>query len=151
MSNRIEDLVPEMQPKIRNLLARAALENLQIKVTHTLRTLDEQAHLYAKGRTLPGEPCNHGGRLRAVGTCTQHPLGAIVTNAKPGFSWHNFGRAADVAFMGKEPYPRDERLWRRLGEIGKSLGLEWREQDKPHFQDRGGTTLLAAREQAGLA
>ena len=45
-----------------------------MKVICGTRTYDEQAELYAQGRTKPGPK---------------------VTNSPPGYSWHNFGVAWD--------------------------------------------------------
>ncbi|SVE43245.1 uncharacterized protein METZ01_LOCUS496099, partial [marine metagenome] len=46
----------------------------ELFVVHTLRTYAEQDDLYEQGRTEPGK---------------------IVTNARGGKSWHNFGLAID--------------------------------------------------------
>ena len=97
-------------------------------MTHTLRTFDEQHALYAKGRELPG---------------------ARVTNAPAGMSWHNYGRAFDICFTVGVPYPPDDALWIRVGEIGEGLGLEWGGRwksfpDKPHFQFRDDMTIADA-------
>lgn len=128
MSSRLEDLDPDVRVKAETLVTAAAAAGFAIRITHTLRTWDEQAHLYAKGRTMPG---------------------AVVTNAKPGYSWHNFGRAFDVCFAGPKPYVGP---WEKLGLLGESIGLEWGGRfrsfkDMPHFQDTGGITLAQARTQ----
>src|SRR6185369_11203150 len=64
------------------------------------RTVARQDQLYAKGRTTAGEPCRHGTETRAVGTCTEHPLGSKVTNAQGSSmsSWHQFGLAVDLVY-----------------------------------------------------
>jgi hypothetical protein len=63
------------------------------------------------------------------------------TRAKPGYSFHNYGLAADVVFRNKTGAPSwaENHDWQRLGELGKSVGLEWGGdwksiQDRPHFQ-----------------
>lgn len=53
-------------------------------VTGGLRTLDEQAADYAKGRDANGVVIDKN---------------AVVTNAKPGQSAHNFGLAVDVTLI----------------------------------------------------
>jgi len=126
MSARLEDLDPDVRAKAEALVELAREAGCPIRVTHTLRTWDEQAHLYAKGRTLPGTK---------------------VTNAPPGYSWHNFKRAFDVCFVGPTPY---EGPWEKLGPLGESVGLEWggrwkKFTDRPHFQDTGGISLAQAR------
>jgi peptidoglycan LD-endopeptidase CwlK len=55
----------------------------KVRVTHTLRTWDEQMKLYNQGRTTPGP---------------------IVTNAKPEQTYHYYGLALDFTLIldGKE-------------------------------------------------
>src|SRR5208282_5575923 len=76
------------------------------RVTQGLRTWQEQAVLYAQGRTAPGTK---------------------VTDAAPGHSWHNFGLAVDVVPMDQEPPQPDwtisHPVWQRLISAGTSLGL----------------------------
>ena len=111
-------LLPELQDKARAFLTTAADKGFSLRITQGLRTMEEQAKLYAQGRTTPGK---------------------IVTHAKPGESKHNFGKAFDVCFTGKDPYPTDDKKWKDIADIGNSLGLTpgyyfKSFQDKPHFQ-----------------
>jgi peptidoglycan L-alanyl-D-glutamate endopeptidase CwlK len=136
MRRDLEALEPETR-RMAEMLLRAARgafaayrrdEALELIVTGTLRTWEEQDALYEQGR------------FRA---------GPIVTNARGGKSWHNFGRAFDVAFRcgGKVSW---DGPWEELGELGESIGLEWggrfSSPDRPHFQHRSGLTLAQARE-----
>lgn len=66
--------------------------------------------------------------------------GNIVTNARGGQSFHNFGLAIDVVEMNSSGQPiwTNDR-WNEIGEIGKSHGFEWGGDwanfpDRPHFQ-----------------
>ena len=79
MSSRIEDLEPQTQALCLAFLQDCEEAGISLRVTHTMRTMDEQAKLYAQGRTLPG---------------------AVVTRARPGQSPHNYGMAFDVCFAG---------------------------------------------------
>lgn len=72
-----------------------------LKITESVRSFERQEALYAQGRTSPGN---------------------IVTNAKPGQSFHHYGVAVDVARIGKSPYSVP---WKSLGEIAKGHGLRW--------------------------
>jgi hypothetical protein len=119
------------EPAISFLQDALHAAGLHLAVTQGLRTMKEQAALYAQGRTTPGP---------------------IVTNAPPGSSWHNFGLAFDVALIqdGKLSWPNDENLWLRIGLIGEAHGLEWGGRwktivDRPHFQRVQGLTLAQAR------
>jgi peptidoglycan L-alanyl-D-glutamate endopeptidase CwlK len=139
MSRNLDDLEPDVRELCVQLLAACAREGINLMVTHTRRTWEEQAQLYARGRTAPGP---------------------AVTNAPPGYSWHNFGRAFDVAEKDRTPYdlgtpgPRDDdSIWNRIGDLGESLGLEWggrwKRPDRPHFEHHGGQTLAAMRASVG--
>jgi peptidoglycan L-alanyl-D-glutamate endopeptidase CwlK len=116
----IETLRPEVRPLARKLVETAVDQGIHVKVIAGLRTFEEQEALYAQGRTKPG---------------------AIVTKARGGHSWHNFGLAFDIGIFsadGKEYYGESED-YLKCGRIGESLGLTWGGswasfQDEPHFQ-----------------
>lgn len=63
----------------------------------------------------------------------------MVTNARPGESYHQFGRAFDVVFLDESGGRSYEGPWPALAEIGEELGLvagiRW--GDSPHFEFRG--------------
>jgi peptidoglycan L-alanyl-D-glutamate endopeptidase CwlK len=132
MSHRIADLDPDLREMAEKLLAKAVAVGIELTVTQTYRTPDEQAALYARGRTEPGP---------------------IVTHAPPGYSWHEFRRAFDVAITH---FPGDmtkadlyDGPWENVGALGEAVGLEWggrwKHQDRPHFQHTGGFTLAYMR------
>ena len=133
---RLALLHPVLAEKGRQLLAQCAAEGLVLLVTQTLRTYEEQEALYAKGRT-------------------KKPIGQahVVTNARGGFSWHNFGLAFDVAVLdssGKMNWDYQHPGWARTGVIGKSLGLDWggdwtRLKDYPHFEYTADLSLKNCR------
>jgi peptidoglycan L-alanyl-D-glutamate endopeptidase CwlK len=118
------------------LLDAAAKAGLAVVVTQGLRTWKEQDALYRRGRTSPPIGKSH-----------------IVTNAKGGYSWHNFGLAFDVLLLdalGKGDWDTNHPGWRMLGDLGKKAGLEWGGdwktlKDFAHFQYSGGVTLAACR------
>ncbi|WP_192949248.1 M15 family metallopeptidase [Anoxybacillus flavithermus] len=122
---------PLVATKARQLIERAYKEGINIIITQGLRTIEEQNELYAQGRTKPGK---------------------IVTNAKGGYSYHNFGLAFDFAILnadGSVNWNVDEK-WKRVGALGKSLGLEWGGDwrdfpDYPHFQLTFGLSLADLR------
>lgn len=125
-SRRIEDLRPGARERCKSFLLACGAAGIDVLITGTLRTLDEQAALYAQGRTAPGR---------------------IVTNAKPGRSFHNYGLAFDFAPLkhGKIDW-HDVELFKRCGEIGETCGLEWAGRWKSfkelaHLQYTGGLTI----------
>jgi len=131
MSRRIEDLVPAVQQQAKALVKAAKDAGIDLLITSTYRSNEEQAALYAQGRTKPG---------------------AIVTNARPGDSYHNWRCAFDVVPLrnGKPVWGTtgpDGDLWRKIGEMGEAAGLEWagrwtgKLREMAHFQYTGGLTL----------
>ena len=92
------------------------------------RSIARQNELYAQGRTKPG---------------------TIVTNARGGSSYHNFGLAVDFAILDPKnegKLDNTDSKYRQVGKIGKSLGFEWGGDwktiyDAPHFQLDFGLTL----------
>ena len=109
MSSRdINDLDPRFKPFADKFLTACASQNFQVLIYCTYRSPDEQAALYAQGRTAPGH---------------------IVTNAPPLQSAHNFGLAFDgcPTIYGKPLW--DEALngshWVMYGAIARLVGMEW--------------------------
>jgi peptidoglycan L-alanyl-D-glutamate endopeptidase CwlK len=131
MSRKIEDLVPAVQQRAKALVKAAKDAGIDLLITSTYRSNEEQAALYAQGRTKPG---------------------AIVTNARPGDSYHNWRCAFDVVPLrnGKPVWGTsgpDGDLWRKIGEMGEAVGLEWagrwtgKLREMAHFQYTGGLRL----------
>jgi len=118
----LEHLHPAVRQKAERLTALCREADLPILITETWRTREEQDALYAKGRTAAG---------------------SVATNAPYPNSMHCWGLAFDFCknIKGKE-YDDGDNFFRRVGEIGRGLGLTWGGdwaaiKDKPHIEDRG--------------
>ena len=104
-------------------------EGVEIRITSGYRSYAEQQELYNQGRTA---------KSKAAGE-------KIVTNAKPGTSYHNHSLAIDFVLvnsgydMGAD-YDEDGIAdWIEVVTIAKLLGFEWGGdwksfKDYPHFQ-----------------
>ena len=104
-----------------------AKSGLDYRVICGTRTFEEQAALYAKGRTAPG---------------------LKVTNAKPGSSMHNFGLAIDCGVFKGKVYmdgstPADAKLadlmHKHVSTLCEKHRLRWggkfkKLYDAPHFE-----------------
>jgi peptidoglycan L-alanyl-D-glutamate endopeptidase CwlK len=140
-SNVRLDLVhPELARRFRLVDSKAPA--LCLQVTRGLATAAEQAAIYAEGRTTPGPPCIHDGVARPVGTCAEHPFGATVTNAKPGYSAHQFGYAIDVVpediQPGQPDWNTEHPAWQQTLSVALDCrlaeGATWRTfKDWPHL------------------
>ena len=120
--SNIQTLHPTAQLKarvfLRDVTAQLGTNGLVFKIISGTRTYDEQNDLYAQGRTRSGK---------------------IVTNARGGFSNHNFGVAWDIGIFKNGQYIEESELYKSAGAIGKQHGLEWGGDwetftDGPHFQ-----------------
>ena len=115
--SEVKLLYPRVQAIFQKLVNKIKDAGLDADIFMGLRTFEEQAKLYAKGRTEPG---------------------SIVTNSKPGYSFHNYGLAVDVVFKKSGGWSWDaSHDWSLLGRIGRELGLKWGGDwgwDKPHFE-----------------
>jgi len=121
-------LDPEFRRKLELFEKRLLESGIRVKLVSGYRSIEEQNRLYALGRTKPGR---------------------IVTKARGGYSWHNFGLAADYAFIsgGRLTW---NGPWRIFGRIARECGLEWggdwrKFPDRPHVQWRRGKTLAQMR------
>lgn len=142
---RIQSIHPVLRERWLAAAAESESASLPVVVTQGLRTYDQQAEIFAKGRTVKSDsPCRHHGIVRPVGTCTEHPLGATVTKAQPGWSQHQFGLALDAEpddpdQPGLQPdWNPNHPGWAKLLLITKKHGLaegaQWRSfPDYPHF------------------
>jgi peptidoglycan L-alanyl-D-glutamate endopeptidase CwlK len=66
-----------------------------------------------------------------------------VTDARGGYSNHNFGVAFDIGVFESGKYLDESPKYKAAGALGSDLGLEWGGnwktiQDEPHFQLRPG-------------
>ncbi|MBE3649214.1 M15 family metallopeptidase [Paenibacillus polymyxa] len=129
-AKRLEGIVPVVKAAAEALIDRCYARGVWIVITQGLRTYAEQDALYAQGR-------NGDKRQR-------------VTNARGGYSIHNFGYAVDFALLLRDGRSvswdtlRDDDRdslpdWSEVVEEAKRLGFEWGGDwrsftDMPHIQ-----------------
>lgn len=125
-SRRLDDLLPPVKSRAEAFIKACDEAGIDVLITSTYRDAASQAALYAQGRTKPGR---------------------IVTNAKPGQSWHNWRCAFDfVPVVNGKAQWDDTRTFERCGAIAERVGLEWagrwkRFKELAHCQYTGGLTL----------
>lgn len=125
-SRSLTELLPPVTDLAYSFILKCHEAGIDVLIYSTYRDLEAQAALYAQGRTTPGK---------------------IVTDAAPGFSFHNYRLAFDfVPVVFGKPAWNDRALYKRCGEIGESLGLEWAGRWKSftetaHLQYTGGLTI----------
>lgn len=139
-SERIKLLHPAIRNEVLEVTIACYHKNVPIRIVQGLRTFAEQDAIYAQGRTLPGK---------------------IVTNAKGGDSWHNYGLAPDFCLLrqgNQISWNREEDLdhdgqkdWHEVVDLFLSKGFEWGGNwtsfpDYPHLQKTLGLTIRKAKE-----
>ncbi|PTY02746.1 peptidase M15 [Verrucomicrobia bacterium LW23] len=130
--SNLKTLLPAAQVKAREWLRRCLDAGINLKIICGTRTWEEQEALYEQGRSKPGK---------------------VVTNARAGYSYHNFGIAWDFVVFSSD---FTVALWNspdmaRAGRIAEAMGLEWGGSwkgfvDTPHVQINTGLTLAQMRE-----
>jgi peptidoglycan LD-endopeptidase CwlK len=127
----IATLLPVVKPLARQLIRNLTAAGINAKIISGSRTYADQNALYEQGRSKPGPR---------------------VTNARGGYSWHNFGVALDIGIFADGKYLGESPLYAKAGEIGKAIGFEWGGDwkgslvDEPHFQyNPGKVSLVEAR------
>lgn len=128
-------LHPTVQERSNQLIHQSATKGIRILITDGFRSAEDQDRLYEKGRSTEGN---------------------IVTNAKGGESYHNFGLAVDFALkdasgnviwdMKYDGNKNGKADWDEVVEMAKGLGFEWggdwtQFKDYPHLQMDFGLTI----------
>lgn len=118
-SRSLSDLHPKAREKALQWIDACKAKDIDVLVYCTYRSAAEQDDLYRIGREIPGKR---------------------VTNAKGGQSMHQYRVAWDaVPLIGGKPAWSNSELYRRMGEIAESLGIEWAGRwksmrESAHFQ-----------------
>ena len=124
----LESLHPDVQSRFEAFLTEAQTvaksKGLEYKAISGTRSWEEQAKIYALGRTTPGR---------------------IVTKAPPGHSMHNFGLAIDCGVFRNSGYLDENEpktasaMHKEAGKIAEKHGRRWGGNfksivDEPHFE-----------------
>lgn len=130
-----QDLHPVVQEKKDMLIQKAEERGIRVLVTDGFRSFEEQNQLYDRGRSAEGQ---------------------IVTHAKGGESYHNFGLAIDFALLNQQGKAlwdtaydgngNGKSDWMEVVDIAKELGFTWggdwkHFKDYPHLEMRFGLTI----------
>lgn len=130
-----QELHPVVQENRDILIQKAAERGISVLITDGFRSFEEQNQLYDKGRSTQGQ---------------------IVTHAKGGESYHNFGLAIDFALLDKQGKAlwdtsydgngNGKSDWMEVVDIAKELGFAWggdwkHFKDYPHLEMRFGLTI----------
>lgn len=130
MGRDLNQLRPDVRRKCVQLQEHCQALDIDLLVTQTWRSTEEQAELYAQGRTAPGRK---------------------VTDMRPGTSKHEHvedGQPASLAFdvvfvverdlTGKVTRIEWDGPWEVVGAIAEWCGLKWggrwMKPDRPHFE-----------------
>jgi len=114
---RISELDSRVQQPATNFINNTWM-GVKLRVNEAYRSVEDQDKLYAQGRSAPGN---------------------IITNAKGGQSYHNYGKAIDVVIMTNGQPDWSKPITPDIAAYGKQQGFEWGGdwntlKDYPHFQ-----------------
>ena len=124
INRNFDDIAPFFAQKLRTALAECQAEGYQVELFEGYRSESRQNQLYAQGRTEPGK---------------------IITHAKAGQSWHQYGLAGDI--VGKTAGKWDWSIdYDRVEQIMISHGFSSLKFERPHFQITGGLSIQKAQK-----
>ncbi len=129
-----EELHPRVEEYKEKLVAQTAERGIEIAITEGHRSVESQNELYERGRSKEGQ---------------------VVTHARGGESYHNYGLAIDFALktdhgvvwdMERDGNENGKSDWMEVVAIAKDLGFEWggdwpNFKDYPHLQMDFGLTI----------
>lgn len=125
MINRdFKNLAPFFCVKLMDAISECHAHGLRVELFEGFRSEERQAALFAQGRTKPGP---------------------IVTRARAGESWHQYGLAADVVFNVDRKWSWSGD-WEAVHKIFKLHGFETLSFERPHVQITGGFTVKQAQK-----
>ena len=135
--HRIELLHPKVRQTFKDFITEAEYEqDTTFRVVQGLRTFAEQDELYSHGRTKLFD--EHGRRL------------GIVTMAKAGSSYHNYGLAVDLVEM-VNGLANWNFIYKKILHTAQKYDIFWGGLfhsiiDKPHFEKHFGISWQELRE-----
>lgn len=134
--NRVSLLHPKIRDEVKAIITSLETQQITLRIVQGFRTFKEQDALYAQGRTAPGK---------------------IVTNARGGYSYHNYGLALDFALKHKNgsiSWSMHEDMdgdgiadWNEVVVAFKNKGYIWGGdwktafKDNPHLEKAFGLTV----------
>lgn len=137
LTRDLDLLQPEFAGRVKQWLTRLKSQGIELFISETLRSYERSTALYAQGRTSPGK---------------------IITKARAGQSYHNFGLALDCypVLHGKTVinFDRDAEAFaviKQAAAEASAFQIEWggnwkNFKDLPHFQDSLAPSLAECRE-----
>lgn len=154
--NRMVGVHPILQAWTLKIVEAAAYHNLYFAAFMGLRTWELQDALYSQGREQL-DVVNARRSLAGLGPITAEENKKIVTNARGGDSWHNYGLAVDLVEDGDAQQAGVQWSWSKnldylsLGKVVQTTRLEWGGlwksiKDYPHIQMTCGLSLAIAKD-----
>ncbi|MDD1780484.1 M15 family metallopeptidase [Enterovibrio sp. ZSDZ35] len=155
MSRKLSDLTSEFAQQAKDLINECNSLGVEMRPYFTLRTPQEQAALWRQSRSTEQIQSKlaalRDGGADYLASCIEQvgpQHGRHVTNAIPGYSWHQWGEAMDCFWLvnGKAEWSdrtkvNDVNGYRLYAETANRLGITagglWRSfKDWPHVQSR---------------
>jgi peptidoglycan LD-endopeptidase CwlK len=98
---KLKEICPVLADRVRQAADSLLKQGVTIRVTQALRSWAMQQELWQQGRDINGKVIDKS---------------KVITDAPPGYSWHEFGLAVDVA-----PFDQDGKpMWNYVIPPGKA-------------------------------
>lgn len=137
----IATIHPKLRASARAVYDEVRASGIRMRYTSGFRSIADQTKIYNQGRTTPGP---------------------IVTKAKPGTSWHNYGMALDFVLLSEDgkkliwdvaydgPDADQTSDWMKIVQIFKKHSWAWGGDfktivDRPHVQYTFNLTIKQAQ------
>ncbi len=132
---RLSEVCPDLAVRWTNVQKEfKSAHGLTLRITEGVRTFAQQWAVWGQGRVK-----------NKSGVWSISDIRKIVTFARPGESYHQYGLALDVAFVGVDPYlqklPKlqSDLLWLDYGRLCRNNHLVWggdwkKRIDRPHCE-----------------
>lgn len=126
INRNFQDLAPFFAQRLQLAIQECQDQGLPIYFFEGYRSPDRQSYLFEQGRSREGK---------------------IITKARAGYSWHQYGVAADLCFKqnGKWAWDKDDP-WDKVHKIMHDFGFETLSWEKAHVQWVGDMTISKAKQ-----
>lgn len=129
---RIKEIHPKLKTELSEIYSEIVERNLPVRFTDVFRSIADQNVLFEQGRSKPGR---------------------VVTHARGGQSFHNYGLAVDFCLLTMDANDTPSAIWEMQTDFNKNSQNDWGEvvfifkhfgwewggewikfTDTPHFQ-----------------
>jgi len=118
----LRTLHPGLRERAAEHIARTERAGFEVRELIAWESIERREELWRRGRALE------------AGAWRVRDPALIVTHSRLG--WHPFGFAYDLDVTREGKPLRSARAWSRVGELGRTLGLDWHGDSSAQWNNR---------------